>query len=164
MGFCSIDEDFSKDLQTKKQKKPVQKQEKVEKEISYESKSIMTASEKTFYKKLIQAVPKGYTVQFQIPLSAIVKKISDYRYANELYRTIDFGLMNQNTLEIELLIELNDKTHLEGKRQYRDIKVKEICAQAKIPLITFWTNYDNEVDYMRKRIKKFLEEKTILAK
>lgn len=158
MGLCSIDKDFSRELETKKQTKVVEEAPKQEKVVTYESKSIMTDYEKAFYKKLLQAVPQGYMVQFQIPLSAIIKKISDSRYANELYRTIDFGLINQETLEIELLIELNDKTHLEGRRQYRDIRVKEICEQANIPLIVFWSNYDNEVEYMRKRIKKVLDE------
>ena len=151
MGICcSIDKDFSKELIE-------EKPQKIEKEVNYESKPLMTEYEIEFYKKLTLAVPNNYIIQCQIPLSAIIKKVSDYRYANELYRTIDFGIINKSNFEIELLIELNDKTHLEGKRQYRDIKVKEICNKANIPLIAFWSNYENKVDYIAQRIKSYLK-------
>lgn len=150
MGICSIDKDSSKELLTE------QPREQKKTQVYYESKSIMTKFEIEFYKKLSIAVPDGYLIQCQIPLSSIIKKISDNRYANELYRTVDFGIINKSTFEIELLIELNDKTHLEGKRQYRDIKVKQICNEVNIPLITFWSNYENKIDYIKQRIKTYL--------
>lgn len=150
MGFCDIDKDFSEDI--------IENDEEFEEErkVSYESKSIMTEFEKEFYRKLEVAVPSGYIIQCQVPLSAIIKKISTSKYANELYRTIDFGIIDKDTFKIILLIELNDKTHLEGKRQYRDIKVKQICQEANIPLIAFWSNYENKVEYIAQRIKNYL--------
>ncbi|MCX4363420.1 MAG: DUF2726 domain-containing protein, partial [Clostridia bacterium] len=87
MGFCDIDKDFSEDI--------IENDEEFEEErkVSYESKSIMTEFEKEFYRKLEVAVPSGYIIQCQVPLSAIIKKISTSKYANELYRTIDFGII-----------------------------------------------------------------------
>lgn len=38
----------------------------------------------------------------------------------------------------------------------RDIKVKNICNSANIKLITFYTNYPNNKDYVIKRIKQEL--------
>jgi len=61
-------------------------------------------------------------------------------------------------MEIKLLIELNDKSHFEKNRQYRDFRVKEICGEANIPLLTFWTHYDNEISYVKNRIEKTLSE------
>ena len=43
------------------------------------------------------------------------------------------------------------------KRKNRDLKVKKICNTAKIKLITFYTKYPNEKDYIINRIKKEIE-------
>lgn len=38
----------------------------------------------------------------------------------------------------------------------RDIKVKDICNKAGIKLITFYTKYSNEKEYVKNRIKEEL--------
>jgi hypothetical protein len=42
-------------------------------------------------------------------------------------------------------------------RQYRDIKVKEICAKACIPIITLWTEYAPDYEYIKKRLSIHLK-------
>lgn len=56
-----------------------------------------------------------------------------------------------------LLIELNDQTHNQTNRKYRDIKVREICKNANIPIMTFYTNYPNEENYVINRILKEIQ-------
>ena len=56
--------------------------------------------------------------------------------------------------KVLLLNELNDDSHNEYRRKQRDIKVKKICDKAGIKLITFYTKYSNEKDYVQNRIKE----------
>ena len=44
-----------------------------------------------------------------------------------------------------------------GERRQRDEKVSAICADAGIPLVTFWTNYGVNRPYIEKRIREALE-------
>ena len=53
-----------------------------------------------------------------------------------------------------LLIELNDESHNIAHRKKRDIKVHDICNKASIKLITFYTKYSNEKEYVKNRIIK----------
>lgn len=55
------------------------------------------------------------------------------------------------------MVEINDNTHHEWKRRQRDEKVSAICADAGIPLVTFWTNYGVNRPYIEKRIREALE-------
>ena len=55
-----------------------------------------------------------------------------------------------------LLIELNDKSHSNIKRRDRDLKVKKILNDCNIPLLTFYTYYPNEKQYVLDRIIKML--------
>ena len=54
------------------------------------------------------------------------------------------------------LIEINDQTHLAQERRERDRKVADICEEAGIPLITFWTSYGVQPDYIERRIMETL--------
>ncbi len=126
--------------------------------IVYERKSYMTMCEYSFYNKLASVFAEKYIVAAQVPLSSVIRKKSDARFQSELYRIVDFALVDKVTMEIKLLIELNDKSHFEKNRQYRDFRVKEICGEANIPLLTFWTHYDNEISYVKNRIEKTLSE------
>ena len=92
----------------------------------------------------------------QINLSTITNKTSNTKYHTELYRNIDYGIFT-NDFQLLLLIELNDQTHNQSKRKYRDIKVREICKNANIPIMTFYTNYPNEESYVINRILKEIQ-------
>lgn len=124
---------------------------------NYNEKATMTASEIAFYKKLKDIFDKEYIVQFQIPLSSVIAKTSEHRYQNELYRIVDFALLSKDNYKPVILIELNDPSHNEPRRQYRDIKVKELCAKAGIKLLTFWTSYENKPEYIEKRIRQEID-------
>lgn len=137
---------------TGKVKKQIKNNEKI-----YVKKEYLTMSEKSFYNKLKKLEPQ-YKVIPQINLSTVINKTSNTKYHTELYRNIDYGIFT-NDFQLLLLIELNDQTHCQPKRKYRDIKVHEICKNASIPIMTFYTNYPNEENYVINRILKEIEYK-----
>lgn len=126
-------------------------------EIIYSKKKLLTDAEKEFYNKLMQATwDKDVILLPQINLASIIHKERSYR-RNELFRNIDYGIFDKD-FNVIVLIEYNDKTHLRKDRKYRDFKVKRICETANIPLITFWTDMPNEIEYMKRRINEYIEK------
>lgn len=120
--------------------------------ISYQKKSLLTNAEKEFYNKLKKIETLGdYKVIPQVNLACIIHKDSNYRYRNELFRNIDFGIFDSN-FQVLLLIELNDSSHNLKSRKKRDIKINEILHWANIPIIRFYTSYPNEEKYVVQRV------------
>lgn len=121
-------------------------------EKSYEKRNFMTKTELNFYNK-IKELETEYKIVPQINLATIIKKINK-GYINELFKNVDFAIFDKEYKNLLLLIELNDNTHNKPNRKDRDLKVKKICRDANINLITFYTNYPNENNYVINRIKK----------
>ena len=65
-------------------------------------------------------------------LASVIQK-ENTKYRTELFRNIDFGIFNKD-FELLLLIELNDKSHIQRNRKIRDRKVKNILKECNIPL------------------------------
>lgn len=118
----------------------------------------LTENEKYFVNIIKKHYSNQYDIRVQVPLSSIIEKQKEYKneYQNELNRIIDIGIFDKATTAPLLLIEVNDATHLQAKRKYRDMRVKKICEEAKIQLIAFWTNYSNTEQYIVERISKYL--------
>ena len=118
----------------------------------------ITSNEQYFLDIIKKHFSNNYEIRPQVPLSSIIEKNKehDWEYQNELNRIIDFGLFDKQSTAPLLLIEINDRTHHENKRKYRDQKVKEICEQAGIKLIAFWSEYSNTEQYIVERISKEL--------
>ena len=125
----------------------------------YREKTLMTNTEKNFYQKLKVLEPK-YKIIPQVNLGTIIEKISNEKFENELFRNIDYGIFTNDFSKVLLLIELNDQTHNQPQRKKRDIKVKEICNKANIPIMTFYTNYPNNQEYVINRILNKIENNT----
>lgn len=130
---------------------------KTENEIhKYESKNLATNNEMYFYNIIENHFGNKYKIQTQVNLASIIEKTNNDKFRNELFRNIDIGIFEKENLKPLLLIEINDSTHNQTKRQYRDIKVKEICNEANIKLITFYTKYSNKKEYIINRIEEEL--------
>ena len=125
------------------------------KTYTYKKKCLMTETEKRFFTAIKKSVGDNYTVQPQINLATIIEKQGDFKYQSELYRNIDFGIFDNN-YNIVLLIEINDETHNTPQRKKRDTKVKDISKIADIPLITFYTKYGVNQDYISNKIKEYI--------
>lgn len=122
--------------------------------VNYTQKPMLTYKEKKLFFKLKEIVNDKYFLACQVNLASIID--TNYKYKSELFRNIDFGIFDKNTLKTILLIELNDETHKLKKRYIRDLKVRRICEKANIPLLTLYTNYPNEINYIEKRIKQLI--------
>lgn len=121
----------------------------------YQAKPLLTECEREFGRAIKTCTPIGFIVIPQVCLAAVIKKTDINRYANELFRIIDFGIFDRN-FNITCLIEINDLTHLRKERAARDRKVRRICKAAEIPLITLWTDHGVQKDYIQKRITEAL--------
>jgi len=128
----------------------------VEKDSIYKCKNFLTAYELTFYKKLLDLEGYGYIIIPQVNLAAIIEK-ENFKYRNELFRNIDFGIFDKD-FNLKILIELNDRTHLQYVRRQRDLKVRKILKICNIKLLNFYTDYSNEQSYVINRILKEINE------
>ena len=122
----------------------------------YEKKEFMTKYELDFYHKILE-LNTDYNIIPQINMATIIRKVNN-GYINELFKNIDFAIFDKEFSKILLLIELNDNTHNKLNRKDRDLKVKKICNDAGIKLMTFYTKYPNEKQYVLNRIKEELEK------
>ena len=118
---------------------------------------LITKNEESYLKAIENCIDHNlYDIHSQIPLSSIVEKIDHSRYHNELFRSIDFLITDKEQKPL-LCIEINDKTHNRFDRQERDHKVQSILHEAEIPLVTFWTKYGVNEEYISKRINEILQ-------
>lgn len=126
-------------------------------ETIYTRKKLMTDYEYKFY-NILKELEDNYTIVPQLNLAAVVKKINNNRYYSELFRNIDFAIFTKDYQELLLLIELNDQSHNNYNRKDRDLKVKKICNDIGVKLMTFYTKYPNEKAYVINRIKNELSD------
>lgn len=117
--------------------------EKVRLNAKYERKgTILTRPEYNFLQVLRSIAPNKYEVVPQTALSVVIDKRTNTSYRNDLFRVCDYCFVDCDTFEPLLLVELNDRSHLRADRQERDAKVAAICADAGLPLVTFWLDGD----------------------
>ncbi|WP_455502434.1 CFI-box-CTERM domain-containing protein [Gemmiger sp.] len=126
-------------------------------EFRYECrKSLITANEQQFFKALRELVPQGYHVFPQINLATFIERTDNAVYRNELFRNVDF-LVTDAVFAPKIVVEINDPSHRDPDRRRRDEKVAMICEEAGVPLVTLWTNYGVNREYIQKRITQALE-------
>lgn len=125
-------------------------------EKQYAKKKLLTPTEIKFYNAIKKYLPSEYILLPQINLASIIARTDEHKYQNELYRNLDFAIFDKNYIPIAA-IEINDKTHNEKARKARDFKVKDICESAELPLITFWTDYGINEEYIQKRISEYIK-------
>lgn len=102
-------------------------------------KYFITKTERKYY-NILNEIINEYNLEIvpQVNLATIIDK-PKAKYANELYRNVDFGIFSKNYKELLLLIEINDRTHKKEYRKERDIKVNNYTKEAGINLITLYT-------------------------
>lgn len=129
-----------------------------EKPFLYElKKSLISETERSYLTAIKNVLPAGYFLQPQVNLASIIYRTDNFKFQNELYRNIDACVFDKEYRPI-VLIEINDDTHKAPDRKERDHKVKDICEEAGIPLVTFWTSYGINPEYISKRITSGIEQ------
>ncbi len=117
---------------------------------------LVSANEQGYYTAIQAALPPGYHVYPQINLAAVIERTDHARFCNELFRNVDF-LITDGNFTPKIAVEINDRTHYRADRQERDKKVRRICKEAGLPLVTLWTSYGVQPDYIQKRLTEALE-------
>ena len=117
--------------------------------------SLISKSEQSFYSAIVSSVPDGYCVFPQINLASFISRTDGARFHNELFRNVDF-LITDAEFRPKFIIEINDQTHMTSERKERDEKVRSICEEAGIPIVSLWTSYGVNAEYIKKRIDETL--------
>ena len=132
---------------------PKQEQQQATYEIKQK---YLSHTEQSFYNAIKTILNDKYLIFPQVPLSQIIIKNSNGRYQNELYRVIDFCIFDKDFHPL-LCIEINDETHRQQDRYIRDKKVQDIINSSGLHLITFWTEYGVNTDYIRRKIGCYIK-------
>lgn len=109
----------------------------------YEVKSkIMTDRELIFFEKLTNVAGSKYAVIPQVHLSAFLNhKIKGQNWKGAFSvingKSVDYLLINKNTKQPTIAIELDDYTHQSEGRIQRDRKVEDIMNQSGMRLVRF---------------------------
>lgn len=116
----------------------------------------ISRAEWEFLQVLRNVVGARYEVCVQAPLVSVIDKVSGGAFRNELFRVVDYLIVDSVSYEPLLLVELNDASHNRADRRERDRKVAEICADAGMPLVAFTTAESHDVPAVRKTVLKML--------
>ena len=147
---------IKKEPETNKQSpKPIQiakPQEPIKK--TYETKPLLTTTERAFGNAIWKGLPPGYRLLPQICLASIIKKNYHNKFVNELFRIIDYVVFDEEYNPI-VLIEINDPSHHERQRIARDYKVEELSKEVNLPIIKLWTDYGINEEYIKKRLQQY---------
>ena len=118
----------------------------------YDSKKVLIShSEQEYFKVIEDSLPTNYHAFPQVNLASFIIKNDDSPFHNELFRNVDFLITDEKYKPL-FVIEINDQTHLNQDRKERDEKVQNICDEAGIPVVKFWTSYGVNTDYIKKKI------------
>lgn len=116
---------------------------------------LISKSEQAYAAVILTALPANYHLFPQVNLASFIVRTDNVPFQNELFRNVDF-LVTDDAYKPLLIIEINDQTHLNQERKERDEKVKNICEEAGIPIIKFWTTYGINEAYIRKKLEETL--------
>ena len=103
------------------------------------AKPLLTENELEFYQRLRKALPE-FTVLTQVSMSAFLRPscaASEKEFWSARGRFAqkfsDFVICDSNTMEIKVVIELDDRTHVDAKDELRD----QMLAEAGIDTLRF---------------------------
>lgn len=116
----------------------------------------ITRAEREFLQTLRSILDDRYEVCVQAPLVAVLDK-ENGGYRNELFRVVDYLIVDAASYAPLLFVELNDASHNRPERAARDEKVFSLCAAADMPIIAFTTEEAHNVPFVRKQITKMLK-------
>lgn len=119
--------------------------------LPYEKKPyLMTNAERNFFKVLYEAAHEKYYIVPQVPLSNIVRVEYTHRwfyeYRNKINRRyLDFVLFDKEYFTPQIVIELDDTTHLLPDRAARDVFVDKVLQKAGIRVVHIKTAYSYDI-------------------
>jgi very-short-patch-repair endonuclease len=134
----------------------------------YEKESaLFSPAERSFFGVLEQVINNRYRLMGKIRLADIVKVKSGLNKSawqnafNKIQsKHIDIVACDPTTLSVQFVIELDDKTHSQSKRQNRDQFVDNVMRAAGIPIVHFTAKNS----YSLQEIESILSQAGILVK
>lgn len=122
--------------------------------------TLLTRAEMSFYRALRQATPVGCLICPKVRLGDIVRcpegTWTPDRGGPISAKHLDFVLVDDESFEILLAIELDDRSHDEPEAQKRDRFKDKVMAQGGVPLLRVPTARSYSVDELRTDIEGFL--------
>ncbi|HFD3974650.1 TPA: DUF2726 domain-containing protein [Vibrio parahaemolyticus] len=96
---------------------------------------LCSKTENNFYQVLLDVLPPEYIVHSQVSMMALVQPINFKDNSKTWAKRMDFVITDRNT-KIMAVIELDDSSHRQQKRQERDIYVNNAFKNLH-PLLRF---------------------------
>ncbi|MDJ0709575.1 MAG: DUF2726 domain-containing protein [Woeseiaceae bacterium] len=122
---------------------------------------LFTRAERSFLGVLDQAVGNDYRVFGKVRVADVLKVSREVPKAgwqaafNKINgKHFDFVLADPATLDVKVVIELNDKSHRSEKRAARDQFIRETCAGADLRLIEVEAKRAYSVAEVRELLKE----------
>jgi len=115
-----------------------------------------TKTERRFYKVLQELIPEEYVIHSQVSLMALVQPINFKDNSRTWAKRMDFVITDSDT-KVLAVIELDDSSHRQKKRQERDIYVNN-ALKGHHPLLRF----EAKSTYDKTHIATLLERDTII--
>lgn len=124
----------------------------------YKNPYFLTNAEKSFFRVLSSIVSDRYIICCQVGLGSLVRINKKGRewwvHRGRLgQKSLDFVLLDKNTLEPKMAIELDDSSHLLPNRQKRDEFVEKVMEVAGIPLIRIKNQSSYDIQELKNQLK-----------
>ena len=129
-------------------------------EHTYQLRSpFLSPAERSFYGVLCAAVANDYVVLAKVRVADVItpKKGQDRSTWQTAFNMIsakhfDYILCDPNTLSVEQVVELHDKSHKTTKRAKRDEFLRAACESAGLPLREFTARARYSIDEVGKAL------------
>lgn len=143
----------------------VKKSSQAAKEISpyVQKQYFMTNAEKDFFLLLGQIIGDRYYIFSQVSVNSLLtvdRQGKDFiHYLNKMrQKSVDFVLVEKNTMRTLLIIELDDRSHLKPERMARDQFLDETFAAADLKLLRVQNQRHYDFDALRYQINAALAQ------
>ncbi len=115
---------------------------------------LVTDAELRFYHVLTESASEDYTIFAMVRMADLLRVREETQkrqsWQNKInQKHIDFVLCDPESLEPQLAIELDDRSHQRADRQRRDEFVNEAMSAASLPLLRVKVKKDYDADGLR---------------
>ena len=122
----------------------------------YERKQFLSQSEQHFLKILQTLEPQGFHIVPQIHLASVIRGDNTLKTQNELDQYVSLGVFDQD-YTLLLLVQVSRSPYKNAATQKQTEKLKAICSQVGLRLVTFYTDKPNAKDYILDQVQSNLK-------
>lgn len=142
--------------QEKDEKKLVRKDQKKVRKVKYISKDmILSKTEKKFYDEMRSAIGLRYIIRTRVDMADVLMHVDGTMCDDEELGEMDFGVYDLWS-RLKVLVEVKGMRRQDQQSQKEYREVERLCREASIPVIIFKAKHINRRNYVKKRMKDFL--------